>query len=800
MADERVTSRRLRLDAPAVTAQLFASDRHAPRRRRPNDVVVLVASCLVLVLLVWAALIGAIPVDQRISTALTVDDGLIRSLAWVAYSLTGLYALGLLTATFARSGRGRGVVRDVVLSTALVSIGALLASVATGEEWPDVLPELFDHTSAPTFPAFRVALVVTIVGIQGPYLTLPVRRIGRWAIGAAAVATLLLGLATFSGVLASFAIALAVMAAVRLVFGSPEGLPSITRLAGTLARLGVDATELAYDEVQRSSVGRASAIDPLGRRVRIKVYGRDAADAQRAERVWRAMWYRSAGPPPRTGRFQRVEHEALGTLVAARYGVDTGALVAAGEDENGDALLVTVEPGGAAIGSLADLDAGQLAAVWHACGSLQERYFAHGAIGATTVWLDGDHVALVDLDDCTLTATEQQLGSDAAAMLVTTAVVVGAERAVDALVAAWSPARVEAVLPYLQERALPPDAKRWADERDVSVPALRDLVVDRLGIEAPQLVQLRRVSIGGLVMTACALLAAYAIVGQIAEIGFDTLIDEVRGASVGWLVVALLIRLASYLTGWVSMHAVITEPVPLFPTLLLQSAKSFVGLAVPTTLGRVAMDVRYLQKLGTPTTVALAQGPLISLVGFVIEVTLLLLTAGAVSASIDSDAVLDMPSGGLVLLAIVAVVLAVLVVLVVPPLRHKVVPPVVEAVRSVRDVVVSPTRLGTVVAGELTDRIMGALALGAVVVAFGAHLSLAQLIFVNVGVGLLAGLAPVPGGVGVAEAMLTGLLTAVGLPSEQAFAIAITYRVVTSYLPPVLGFFSMRYLTEAKDL
>jgi glycosyltransferase 2 family protein len=802
MADEGAASgrQRLRFDAPAVTAQLFASDRHAPRRRRPTDVVLLATCGIAVAGLWWAASLGAIPLDERIASALTLASGLLRSLAWLGYTASGLYVVGLLAATFARSGRGRGVVRDVVLAVVMVSAASLIGARSVDGSWPDVLPELFDHTAAPTYPAFRLALVVVIVGVEGPYLAMPVRRIGRWTIGVAATATLLLGFATFSGVVTSMLLGLAVTAAVRLCFGSPEGLPSVSRLAGSLARLGVEASELAYDETQHESVGRARAIGPAGHPLRIKVYGRDAADAQRAERIWRTMWYRSAGPSPGTGRFQLVEHEALGMLVAERFGVSTGTLVAAGQDENGDALLVTIPPPGAPLGGWPDLDESQLGRLWDALGRLQDRYFAHGSIGAHTVWVDGPEVSLVDLEGCTLTATDQQLGSDAAAMLVATAGVVGGDRAVDALVRAWPPERVAAVLPYVQERALPPSTRQWADDRDVDVPVLRTLLVERLGIEAPQLVELRRVSLGGLVMTAFALLAANAIVGQIAEIGFDTLMDEIRAASVAWLVVAFLIRIVSYGTGWVSMHAVVTEPVPPFPTVLLQSAKSFVGLVVPTTLGRVAMDVRYLQKLGTPTSVALAQGPLISFVGFVIEVSLLLLTVGSVTASLDTDAAFDMPSGGLVAIAVVAVVLAVVVVLVVGPLRRKIVPPVVEAVRSVRDVVVSPSRLGTVFLGELTDRILGALSLGAVVIAFGAHLSLAELIFVNVGVGLLAGLAPVPGGVGVAEAMLTGLLTAVGLPSEQAFAIAITYRVVTSYLPPVLGFFSLRYLTAAKYL
>ena len=47
----------------------------------------------------------------------------------------------------------------------------------------------------------------------------------------------------------------------------------------------------------------------------------------------------------------------------------------------------------------------------------------------------------------------------------------------------------------------------------------------------------------------------------------------------------------------------------------------------------------------------------------------------------------------------------------------------------------------------------------------------------------LAGLIPVPGGVGAAEASLTAGLFAVGVDDSTAFAIALTYRLCTSYLP-----------------
>ena len=96
------------------------------------------------------------------------------------------------------------------------------------------------------------------------------------------------------------------------------------------------------------------------------------------------------------------------------------------------------------------------------------------------------------------------------------------------------------------------------------------------------------------------------------------------------------------------------------------------------------------------------------------------------------------------------------------------------------------------VAGELTF----ALSLGAVCHAYGVGLSIAELLVINVGASVLAGFIPVPGGVGAAEATLTAGLVAFGVDESTAFAIAITQRLCTHYLPPIWGYFSLRWLRK----
>ena len=60
----------------------------------------------------------------------------------------------------------------------------------------------------------------------------------------------------------------------------------------------------------------------------------------------------------------------------------------------------------------------------------------------------------------------------------------------------------------------------------------------------------------------------------------------------------------------------------------------------------------------------------------------------------------------------------------------------------------------------------------------------------------LSGLIPVPGGIGAAEATLSAGLIAMGVDESTAFALAITQRLCTFYLPPIWGYFALRWLSR----
>jgi uncharacterized membrane protein YbhN (UPF0104 family) len=79
-------------------------------------------------------------------------------------------------------------------------------------------------------------------------------------------------------------------------------------------------------------------------------------------------------------------------------------------------------------------------------------------------------------------------------------------------------------------------------------------------------------------------------------------------------------------------------------------------------------------------------------------------------------------------------------------------------------------------------------------------MDLATLLVVYVAAALFGGMMPVPGGIGVMEAALIAGLVAGGVPSAQATAAAVTFRVATFYLPPVWGWFAVSWLQRRSYL
>ena len=793
--------------------RLFTSSGDQPRARRATDVILLTVSFAGIVLVGLAA----IP-EPGFSRAVT------RFLLALPEALTGMWqlladlptvwALVVLVAAFAR-GRAK-VGRDMILAIVVgIVLWLLLGRVVTGA-WPEMRALFGDIQPPPVFPPARLGIPTALLITASPHLVRPARRLGYTIIAVGSIAPIALGASSTLGVLAALLSAAGAAAVVHLAVGSSAGRPSLDDVRFALADMKVDVTQLGAADRQDAGFFAVAAQGADGSELIVKLYGRDAHDAALVSTVWRTIWLRQPGSPVGFGRLRQVEHEALMTLLAAQAGVATDAVVTAGATATDDALLVLRRSGTLLVEPDRDTDTvpkpiftgddarPRLRELWQLLATLHDNGLVHGQLDEEHLIIDDGHLGLVNFRGAAVAPTPAQLRGDDAQLFIATIGLVGRELALEGLIEHRSVEEIEGLLPYLQPTALTADQRRLMKVLDIDLDDLRAQVAEASGVEAPPLVQMRRFTFGSVMRVALPALAVVMLLSAFAGFDFEEFGNSLQEAAWWLVVIGFVVAQLPRLAQAVSTLGAAPVPLPLGPVYALQLAISYINLAIPTAAARIAVNVRFFQRQGVSPTTAVATGALDGVSGFIVQALLLgsLLLFSGLSLDVDVSGPASAAARIAWMLAVVLAI-AVLVILVVPRLRRYVVGAVRTTVHEAFTVLRglrSVRRLVMLFGGNLVAELLFALALGVFVQAFGYSLALHELLFINMAVSLLAGLLPVPGGVGVTEGGLIFGLTSFGVPQEAAFAAVILYRFSTFYTPPIWGFFSLRWLERKRYL
>ena len=793
-----------------VGIRVFSSASDAPRSRRPTDAVMLALAVLGAVLLSIPA-----PGPTVIDTAATDFVAHLPGFAgwfWEAsYVLLIVWALVLMLLALFAHGRKRLFLYELLAVVLGLGFTFLVANVG-GTDLSTSLRGLINTASPPIYIATRIAIATAVIVTASPDLAKPIRMIGRWLIGIGALAAIALGAALPIGVAAGFLIGFISAALVHLLVGSPGGRLTLDQVTDVLQELGVDAIATQDAPLQPRGAALTLATTPEGKPLLVKVFGRDAWDGQFVAATWYAIWHKGA-KHVRAGRLEQVEHEAFIALAAERDGVPVMAAIAAGEVDQGDAVLV-LEASGRPLNSLSsgEVDDDLLRGSWRALEGLHDLGISHGRVDGDTLVVRTDgSAALTDFGDARVAAPDMDLRTDRAQLLVTIALVTDTDRAVTAANDVLGKESLAAVLPFLQPAAFEFETRKAMHDQHLDLKALRQLVATRTDTEIPPLEPLQRVTWKSLVKLAVIGFLASTLISTFANIGIATIIDEFKDAVWGWLLVALILSPLSQIPQAFSTLGATLQEIRFWPVLMLQYAVQFIGLAVPSSAARVAMEVRFFERSGVPSAGAISIGAIDSFSTFVIQILLivLILASDAVTLNLASQAT-GSPDDGFnwaaLLTGIVLVVGALGIAYLVPSTRkklHKFRETLSEKWADAKEalsVLRHPKKLALLLGGNLIAQVILAIILGLCLKAFGQSASLAALILVNTFVTLFSGLLPVPGGVGVAEAGLTAGLIAIGIPDGIAASTAIAFRLVTFYLPPLWGVFAVKWLKQQSNL
>ena len=296
-------------------ASTFGPASEEPYRRRTSDWIrVVVAAALLLIAAQHAG--GVTVTEQAIFDFFNSAPGWLLPVFRTVYRLGALWAVGLVVSA-ALVGRRWRLARDLVLAGGLAwVIGRLLGQIVVeGTAFVTDLRAVTGASTSPAFPVVRLAVLVAVYRAALPYVTRPTRRIGRALVVGSTFAPLCLGTAYPNDVFAGLALGWAIAAFVHLVFGSPGGRPTSEQVRRSLLELGIVADHVRLTPRQPSGFTLMTAEDAEGP-LRIRVIGRDEADAQFLSKLWRFVVYRDSGPRLSWTRLQEVEHEAFVMLLA----------------------------------------------------------------------------------------------------------------------------------------------------------------------------------------------------------------------------------------------------------------------------------------------------------------------------------------------------------------------------------------------------------------------------------------------------------------------------------------------------
>jgi uncharacterized membrane protein YbhN (UPF0104 family) len=791
---------------------MFAPVGDGQRRRRGSDGARLAGAALAL-----ACCIIVIHYNSRIDRAVAqVIHPPPRSITWlvtVVYDAGGIGVTILLLAV-ALLARRWVVARDIALSAVIAAAVSGILTLLLGSNGGRPAGILI-HGYYMRFPVLQVALFMAVATAALPYLARGVQRLIEVFIALVALASAVGGHGLPVNVLGSLAIGWGATAVVRLILGSPLGLPSIDDVRALLGELGIRPATVRPAERQVWGVAKyegtgADQGHSPGERIGIAVYGRDAADAKLLTKAGRFLFYRDSGPSLTLTRLQQVEHEAYLTLRAGQAGVTVPEILEAGTaGSSGDALLVCRLPPGTA---LSDADAASISdttldGLYRQLLTLRRARIAHGAISGDALLIDpAEGTAVVaDFRNATSNASLYQLDRDMAGAIAATAVAVGAERAAGCAARCLDADVLAGALQHLRRAGLDPAVSRSLRGRRELLEDVRRRAAQAKAIDVPTLAEPRRVSWPTIIMVVGTLIGGWALVGVLIDVSRS--FDTVLGANWLWVIAAFILAQLAFAASAVEGIGSVAGALPFGRVVAVEVANSFSALAGGTA-AVFATRVRFFQQQGYDSSVALSSGAIMATSSWIATGVLFLVSLPFAWGSIHLE--VTPQSGGnsrlvwIILAVVVVVAVAAGLALAVPRLRRmasdKLRPRLRDIWLNLKQVASSPRKLVLLIGGSFAQELVVAMALSVSLRAFDDHLRLPTLIVVITLAAIIGGISPTPGGMGVVEAGMILGLTAAGVAEADATAAVFIQRLFTSYLPPIWGWATLVWMRKREYL
>jgi glycosyltransferase 2 family protein len=642
-----------------------------------------------------------------------------------------------------------------------------------------------------------IAMLAAVLTVSGPWL--PARwRHWWWALLLAFVPIhLIVSAIVPARSLVGLAVGWFVGALVVLVVGTPALEVPLDGTVRTMAKRGFVVSRLTVIRPAGPGPLVLSAVsqDPDATAM-IELYGPHQRSGGALRQLWRKARLRDTETAPLVASMRRaVEHRALMGIAIDEAGVANTAVIAVATLDRGWMLYAHKPIRGVPLERCAQ--ATPIARVWDSLQILNSHQISHGDLHGREITVCDGEVLFGGFGSAEYGATEAQLQSDIAQLLVTTSALYDAKSAVGAAIDAFGKDTVLSASRRLAKSAVPKRIRRSMPDAGAVISESRAEVMRQTGtdqIKTETITRFTRGQVIQLVLLGALVYVAYPFISTV-----PTFFSEVSKANWWWALLGVVISALTYVGAAAALWASADETVSFWRLSVAQVANTFAATTTPAGVGGLALSTRYLQKGGglspmrATTAVALQQS-----VQVIMHILLLILFSTVAGASTNLSHFVPTAT---VLYLIAGVALGIVgTFLFVPTLRRWLAtdlrPQLKELAKDLLEVAREPKRLGLIVLGCAGTTLGAALALWTSIEAFGGGASFVTVTVVTMVGGTLASAAPTPGGVGAVEAALIGGLAAFGVPPAVGVPSVLLYRVLTCWLPVFIGWPVMRWLAD----
>ena len=771
-----------------------------PLTRRTNDILRLGASATLLAAVITSSLITRPQWDaleKSISQIVGVLSPRQADLVYLAYGIAilALPFMILIGLVVGRQWKLLGAYAAAALLAALpLSVGG---NGFSAPRWHFDLSERLQTVLGQFLDDPRwIGMLAAVLTVSGPWL--PARwRHWWWALLLAFVPIhLVVSAIVPARALLGLAVGWLVGSLVVLVVGTPALEVPLEAAVRAMAKRGFVVSRLTV--VRPAGRGPlvllAGCEEPDGEAV-VELYGPHQRSGGALRQLWIKVRLRDTETGPLVTSMRRaVEHRALMTIAIGQVNLANTSTIAVATLDRGWILYSHKPPHGLPLNRCAHST--PVDRVWQSLRILNDQQIAHGDLRANEITVDDGAVLFGGFHSAEYGATDAQLQSDIAQLLVTTSALYDPKSAVAAAIDAFDTDTILSASRRLTKVAVPRAIRRSISDAGAVISAARAEVKRQTGadqIKTQTITRFTRGQIIQLVLFGALVYVAYPFISTA-----PTFFFQLRTANWWFALLGLAVSALTYVGAAAALWACTDGTVNYWRLSVVQVANTFAATTTPAGVGGLALSTRYLQKSGLSAMRATAAVALQQAVQVIVHLALLIFFSAVAGASMHLSHFV--PSATLLYL-IGGVALGIVgTFLFVPKLRRwlatEVRPKLNEVTSDLATLAREPRRLALILLGCAGTTLGAALALWASVEAFGGGTTFVTVTVVTMVGGTLASAAPTPGGVGAVEAALIGGLAAFGVPAAIGVPSVLLYRVLTCWLPVFVGWPVMRWLTK----